>query len=577
MSFVGPSSSFDPLFAFLSFSLSKAESAFYSLPGSSVIARYVKSSHQNDPGRTVLELILVVFAIRTLLQSRTRNEKQQKHFIEFDEKEIDELVAEWTPEPLTPQLTATEKSDLAAVPIIAGPNGAKPKVTKMAKPVLNLASYNFTGLAGNEHITSRAIETLRRYGLGSCGPSGFYGTIDVHTKFEETVASFLGTEAAILYAQSMATIESVIPAFCKRGDLIIADKHSSFAIRKGLEISRATVRWYEHNDLASLEEVLMTIEKEEKRRLRRRGCLSRLFGRSRIQVKYIVTEGIFERDGAMVDLPKLIELKQKYKYRLILDENMSFGSVGRTGRGLTELYNVPATKIDMIVGSAAIGLGAGGGFCAGTQAVIDHQRSNGMAFVFSASLPALLAVSATEAIQILSSTPSILESLHENTRAARAILDKVDGITIPSHPASPLIHIYLKGNTFSPSSPDATPTRFLHPSSAQNSPSLSIITKTPSSHGSSKQSHQSPLSLPQLSPSQIALEESILQEIVDEALSQGVLLTRAKRLRGQEVNEPKPSIKLSISGGSGGLTKKEVEKACAVIKSAVGKVLAKRR
>lgn len=214
----------------------------------------------------------------------------------------------------------------------------------MAKPVLNLASYNFTGLAGNEYITSRAIETLRRYGLGSCGPSGFYGTIDVHTKFEETVASFLGTEAAILYAQSMATIESVIPAFCKRGDLIIADKHSSFAIRKGLEISRATVRWYEHNDLASLEEVLTTIEKEEMRRLRRRGCLSRLFGRSRIQVKYIVTEGIFERDGAMVDLPKLIELKQKYKYRLILDENMSFGSVGRTGRGLTELYNVPVSR-----------------------------------------------------------------------------------------------------------------------------------------------------------------------------------------------------------------------------------------
>lgn len=86
MSFVGPSSSFDPLFAFLSFSLLKVEAAFYSLPGSSVIARYVKSSHQNDPGRTVLELILVVFAIRTLLQSRTRNEKQQKHFIEFDEK-----------------------------------------------------------------------------------------------------------------------------------------------------------------------------------------------------------------------------------------------------------------------------------------------------------------------------------------------------------------------------------------------------------------------------------------------------------------------------------------------------------
>ncbi|KAJ8489032.1 hypothetical protein ONZ45_g13728 [Pleurotus djamor] len=583
-----PPQSLDPLFAFLAYSLSSLETAFYKVPGSAVIARYVKSSHQNDPGRTILELILVIFAIRTLLQSRTRNEKQQKHFIEFSEKEIDELVHEWTPEPLSPPLTAEETNELASVSIISGPNGAKPRLTKSNKPVLNLASYNFTGLAGNEHIKSLAIDTLRRYGLGSCGPSGFYGTIDVHTKFEETVASFLGTEAAILYAQSMATTESVIPAFCKRGDLIIADKHCNFAIRKGIEISRANVRWFEHNDLASLEEVLMTLEKEEKRRLRRRGCLSRFarmlgFGSRKVSAKYIVTEGIFERDGAMVDLPKLIELKQKYKYRLILEESMSFGTVGRTGRGLTELYNVPATKVDMIVASAAIGLGAGGGFCAGNQAVIDHQRSNGMAFVFSASLPALLAVSATEAIQLLSSTPSILESLQENTRIARSILDKVDGITIPSHPASPLIHIQLKDSFWRSSvgSPEATPTKggLLHPSAALSAPALTINTRT--SNSSSKQTFQSPISASQPSPSQIAFEEGILQEIVDEALAQGVFLTRAKRLRGQEVNEPKPSIKVSISGGNsgqggGGLTKKEIEKACAVIKAAVAKVAAKR-
>ena len=86
------------------------------------------------------------------------------------------MVDEWIPEPLVPPLTATEQAELASVPIIAGPSGPKPKLNN-GKIVTNLASYNFAGLMGNEHIKERAIETLRKYGLGSCGPPGFYGTI----------------------------------------------------------------------------------------------------------------------------------------------------------------------------------------------------------------------------------------------------------------------------------------------------------------------------------------------------------------------------------------------------------------
>ena len=79
-------SALDPLFAFLSYALIQAEYVFYKIPGSNVIARYVKSSHQNDPGRTVLEILLALFAIRTLLQSRTRADNGEKHFIHFSEK-----------------------------------------------------------------------------------------------------------------------------------------------------------------------------------------------------------------------------------------------------------------------------------------------------------------------------------------------------------------------------------------------------------------------------------------------------------------------------------------------------------
>lgn len=80
------SATLEPLFAFLATALNTLESTFNKLPGSAVIQRYVRSSHQNDPGRTLLELLLVVFAIRTLLQSRTRADRKGSHFIKFEEK-----------------------------------------------------------------------------------------------------------------------------------------------------------------------------------------------------------------------------------------------------------------------------------------------------------------------------------------------------------------------------------------------------------------------------------------------------------------------------------------------------------
>ena len=118
--------------------------------------------------------------------------------------------------------------------------------------------------------------------------------LDVHMDLENDIADFLGTESAILYSQGFSTISSFIPAFCKRGDIIVADRAVNFAIQKGIQISRSTVRWFDHNDLGSLEEVLLSVEKERKKR---RGPLTR---------RFIVTEGIFQKDGAMVDLPKLV-------------------------------------------------------------------------------------------------------------------------------------------------------------------------------------------------------------------------------------------------------------------------------
>jgi Cys-tRNA synthase (O-phospho-L-seryl-tRNA:Cys-tRNA synthase) len=111
-------------------------------------------------------------------------------------------------------------------------------------------------------------------------------------KIEADIAAFLGTTACIIYAQAFSTISSVIPAFCKRGDIIVADKAVNYSIRKGLQISRSTVRWYEHNDMEDLQRVLAKVTKEQaKKPLTRR---------------FIITEGLFENVGDMVDLPKIV-------------------------------------------------------------------------------------------------------------------------------------------------------------------------------------------------------------------------------------------------------------------------------
>jgi serine palmitoyltransferase len=200
----------------------------------------------------------------------------------------------------------------------------------------------------------------------------------------------------------------------------------------------------------------------------------------------------------------------------------------------------------MIIGSVATSLAAGGGFCAGSHVVVDHQRINGAAFVFSASMPGLLATSASEGISILRNTPSLLSTLQENVRAIRTVLDSTSHVHVPSHPASPLIHLHL-----------ATPLGDVPtPLGALPAPTPAQI---------------APAGPP---PFDIAAEDAALQAIADECIAQGVLVVRAQRLRGQEMVEARPSLRLAVSAA---LSRKECERAALVIKAACAKVLAKRK
>jgi serine palmitoyltransferase len=174
---------------------------------------------------------------------------------------------------------------------VRSPTGPKSRLAN-GRTVTNLASYNFYNFVANETLKEKAIQTLRTYGVGPCGPPGFYGTQDVHMKTEADVAAHLGMPACIIYAQSFSTVSSVIPSFSKRGDIIVADRAVNFSLRKGIQISRSTVRWYEHNDMDDLERVLKQVTKEQQKK-----PLTR---------RFIITEGMFENVGDVADLPKLV-------------------------------------------------------------------------------------------------------------------------------------------------------------------------------------------------------------------------------------------------------------------------------
>ena len=130
---------------------------------------------------------------------------------------------------------------------------------------------------------------------------------------------------------------------------------------------------------------------------------------------------------------------------MIIDESYSFGTVGRRGAGLTDHFNVPIEDVDILVGSMTNGFCGAGGFCTGSHAVVDHQRLGGLSYIFSASMPAMLAVAASEAISYLQSNPLVLDELHENSRAIYSALETVPNIRLSGDKSvgTPLIHLRL--------------------------------------------------------------------------------------------------------------------------------------
>uniref|UniRef100_F6UY98 Serine palmitoyltransferase 1 n=1 Tax=Monodelphis domestica TaxID=13616 RepID=F6UY98_MONDO len=363
-------------------SLGQLPPSIQPFPADWPLLRFLISLYRAPAYHLILEGILILWIIR-LLFSKTYKLQERS---DLTAKEKEELIEEWQPEPLVPPVSKDHPA--LNYNIVSGPPGHR--IVVNGKECVNFASFNFLGLLDNARIKEAALASLRKYGVGTCGPRGFYGTFDVHLELEERLAKFMKTEEAIIYSYGFATMASAIPAYSKRGDIV-------FNPRK-----------------------------------------------ARVTRRFIVVEGLYMNTGSVCPLPELVKLKYKYKARIFLEESLSFGVLGEHGRGVTEHFGINIDDIDLISANMENSLASIGGFCCGRTFVIDHQRLSGQGYCFSASLPPLLAAAAIEALNIMEENPDIFQVLKMKCRQIHKALQGTQGLRVVGEAFSPAFHLQLE-------------------------------------------------------------------------------------------------------------------------------------
>jgi serine palmitoyltransferase len=308
-----------------------------------------------------------------------------------------------------------------------------PHVVVNGKECLNLATFNFLGFIENKQVQETAANTIRKYGVGSCGPRGFYGTVDIHLELEDRLAKFTGREEAIIYSYGFATISSAIPAYSKRRDIIFCDEGVCFAIQKGLSASRSKIKYFRHNDMAHLEQLL-----EEQMKLDKKNP-----AKEKVTRKFIVAEALYMNHGDLCPLPKLVEFRNKYRTPIFLEESMSFGVLGEHGRGATEHWGVENGDVDLICASLEMAVGSTGGFCAGKSYVVDHQRLSGLGYCFSAAVPPMLAAASIKSLDLMEAGPDMFSCLRAKAVKMRQLLQGISGLCVCGESFNPAIHLQL--------------------------------------------------------------------------------------------------------------------------------------
>ena len=277
--------------------------------------------------------------------------------------------------------------------IIESPQGAE--ILVKGKKCLNFCANNYLGLGNNPELIAAAKKGMDERGFGMASVRFICGCQDLHKKLEQKIAEFFGTEDTILYAACFDANGGVFEPLLNEQDAIISDALNHASIIDGVRLCKAQRFLYANADMADLEKQLQDAQK----------CRFRL----------IVTDGVFSMDGNVCPLDKIYELAQKYNAMVMVDESHSAGVVGKTGRGVTERYNLRG-KIEILTGTLGKAFGgAMGGFTTGRKEIIDMLRQRSRPYLFSNSMAPGLVAAGIRMFEMMAETNELQDKLHANT------------------------------------------------------------------------------------------------------------------------------------------------------------------
>ena len=360
-------------------------------------------------------------------------QKQLQHDDCLTSKEKQSLIDTWSPTDLVPPLSVSERRAVSNEQTITSYTG-RHFSTPTQSLLLNFSTFDFLCLSTSAPVRAASTAALLKYGCGSCGPRGFYGTVDSHLDLEHHVAVLCGVDSTIMYSDGASTVSSTVAAFAKRGDLLVVDEGVYESFVTGITLSRSNVKTFKHNDMADLALVLKAV-REEDRKTKRKVVDQR---------RFIVVEGLYRNYGHICPLDELVRLKDEFKYRLIVDDSFSFGVLGKKGLGIADHFGLVGTEvIDITTVSMENAVGSIGGITVGSLEVVDHQRLSGAGYCFSASAPPFVAAAAVASLKHIAANPSLLTRLAANAAALSRGLAAVKGLEVVSDPSSPLLFCRL--------------------------------------------------------------------------------------------------------------------------------------
>jgi 8-amino-7-oxononanoate synthase len=259
----------------------------------------------------------------------------------------------------------------------------------------NFASYDYLGTNQHPFVHERVRQALSRYGVSASASRLVAGERPVHQELEERLAHLYGADGCVVFVSGYLTNVTVIGGLMGPDDLVIHDELIHNSILTGIRLSGAARRFYRHNDMAHLEELLQSFEGRFRRIL-------------------VIAEGIYSMDGDVADLPALADLRDRYGFWLMIDEAHALGVLGETGRGTFEHFNIDPKRVDIWSGTLSKTTSSCGGYIAGSEALISVLKGTAGGFVYSVGLSPPLAAGASASLELVQKEPERVHRLRAN-------------------------------------------------------------------------------------------------------------------------------------------------------------------